>query len=1050
MTGTDALREEMIQRRLGGQVTGRRATIPRVPRGEPLPLSFGQRRLWVLDRIDPAGGEYLVPTVMRLPAELDPGLTRDAWQALADRHEVLRTRYVLIEDEPMQVIDESGAIDFEFRIFDDTDEALLWTAAEAESPFALDREWPVRVRLARLPEGDHLLVVVLHHIACDAWSNGVLGEEFGLLYGGEKELPDLPVQYADYAVWQRERLTGELRERILGYWRDQLADLPRLRLPLDRPRPAMRGGTGGTVGFRVSTATAERLRALGREHEATPFMVLLAAFHALIGRHCGTRDVVLGTAVCGRTRPEVDRMVGFLVNTLVIRARWQPDTTFGQLIDLVRDAMLGALDNQDLPFERLVEELQTERDPSRMPLFDVMFGSQTDDSLRVDLDELAATQVIPDSPAAKFDLSGYVEDLHDGSLLGRLEFATAIFDRSTVEALASRYVSLLDRLAADQHLPVALADLNSATVLEGPLAAEAPLVVDAFEAQVAATPDAVAIVAGERRLTYAELDARADGIARLLRDRGAGVGSVVGICLPRGEHLLPAMLGAWKAGAAYLPLDPSFPAERRAFMLADAGAEILLTEAELADLPAGTAPLQRDSHPDHLAYVMYTSGSTGRPKGVGVGHRSLAGYVAHATTYLGDSGGVPLFSSVAFDIVVPILFPALVTGRAVHLLPDDVDLSRLGATLASAGPYAFLNITPAHLELLCHQLTPDQARGLAGRLVLGGEALPYPLVQRWFGLAQDTPIINEYGPTEATVACLSYQVAPGDGTGTVPIGRPLPGVTAHVLDGELQPVPVGVIGELYIGGPGVAMGYLGRPGLTAERFVPGGGGVRLYRTGDLARLNHDGELEFHGRADDQVKVRGYRIEPGEIAAVLREHPGVRDAVVVPHEQSGTARLAAYVVGDAGQEEDLVRHCRRFLPDYMVPADLMVIDSLPLTVHGKTDFAALPQPGVTSTAARQAPRTETEEVIAGLWADALPGEPPGVHDDFFAAGGDSITAIRMIGSIRDAFDIDIPFRTFFEGPTVAALATAVEDAIRAEIEQLTYDEMLAYDEASGES
>ncbi|MEO3855319.1 amino acid adenylation domain-containing protein, partial [Acrocarpospora sp. B8E8] len=958
---TDADREEMIQRRLAGAGAGRRATIPRVPRGGPLPLSFGQRRLWVLDRIGSMGADYLVPTVMRMPPSLDPGLTRRAWEALVARHEVLRTRYVLVDEEPMQVVDEPGPIDFEFRELS-TDDALLWAAEVSETPFALATQWPVRVRLARLPEGDHLLVVVLHHIACDAWSNGVLGEEFGTLYaayagGGEAELPPLPVQYADYAVWQRDRLTGELRERILGYWREQLEDLPRMRLPLDRPRPQARGGTGGTVPFRVPATVAERLRELGKEHEATLFMVLLAAFQALLGRHCGTRDVVVGTAVCGRTRPEVDRMVGFLVNTLVIRSRWGHDASFAELVEIVRGSMLGALDNQDLPFERLVEELQAERDPSRMPLFDVMFGSQTDDSLRVDLDELAATQVVPDSPAAKFDLSCYVEDVTDGSLLGRLEFATAIFDRATIEGLAARYVRLLDLFAADQDTLVALAGMQeTGTVLTGPPAVEAPLVLDSFEAQARATPDAVAVATGGVRLTYAELDARANGIAHLLRERGAGPESVIGVRVPRGEHLMPALLGVWKAGAAYLPLDLATPPARLAQLLSNAGARILLAAPgpdgvvpdgtalegvalegvaledtalkgvaledtalkgkvpgdtvplgvvpegvdvvrvdRLGDLPA-TAPA-RATDPDQLAYVIFTSGSTGGPKGVLVSQRSLAGYIASTAGYPHGPGEVPLFSSAAFDLVVPALFQPLMSGRTLRLLPEGLDLADLGKALAASAPYTFAKMTPAHLELLTHQLTAEQAAGLSGLLVVAGQALPAELVRRWRALAPATPLINSYGPTETTVSCFAHLVPPGEepADGTVPIGLPMAGVTALILDAELRPVPDGVIGELHVGGPGLARGYLGRPGLTAERFIPAAGGGRLYRTGDLARRTATGEVEFHGRADDQVKIRGHRIEPGEIAAVLRAHPGVRDAVVVAHGQPGAPRLAGYAV-----------------------------------------------------------------------------------------------------------------------------------------------------------
>ncbi|GAB1818980.1 non-ribosomal peptide synthetase [Herbidospora sp. RD11066] len=1055
---TDAVREELIQARLAGGTTGRRQTIPRVPRGGPLPLSFGQRRLWVLDRLDHDGAEYLVPTVMRMPESLDPEVVRAAWQALADRHEALRTRYVLVGQEPMQVVDETGEIDFELRDLSE-EEALAWSEEASRTPFALDRDWPVRVRLAHLREGGYLLVIVLHHIACDAWSNGVLGEEFGLLYsaisaGVPATLPDLPIQYADFAVWQRERLTGDLREQILGYWRERLDGIPRLRLPLDRPRPALRGGTGGTVPFRVGAETAERLRTLAKEHDASLYMVLLAAFQGLLGRHCSTRDVVVGTVVCGRTRPEVDHMVGFMVNTLVVRTGWTPDADFHTLVDLTREAVLGSLDNQDLPFEQLVEELQPERDPSRMPLFDVMFGSQTDDSLRVGLDELDATQVVPDSPVAKFDLSGYVEDVADGSLLGRLEFATEIFDRPTIDAMAARYVRLLDLVAADPRAVVALAPIfgpGEVSTLE--VAADPPdlLVPDAVVAQARQTPDATAVTFPGGRLTYKELIERAGRVAHALRVLHQGPESVVGVNLGRHENLMPALLGCWLAGAAYLPMDPVFPVERRRLMLADAGASVVLCEpvtddlsgtpgltvVDVPSLEPGLVEEPAVHDPDGLAYVIYTSGSTGRPKGVMIKHDALADYVRHSAGYHRGEGGVPLFLSVAFDISVPSLWPALTNGRHVAMVPDDVDLADLGRALTACGPHAFIDLTPSHLELLTHQLSPEEASNLSGAYVLGGQALPYARVRAWRALDPDSPLINEYGPTEATVGCLrQYVTELGPDTETVPIGIPLPGVTASVVDEELRPVPPGVEGELVIAGPHLARGYLGRPGLTAERFVPAPGGGRLYRTGDLVALV-GGVMEFRGRVDDQVKIRGHRIEPGEIAAVLREHPLVRDAVVVARDQ----RLHAYATGEA-TFDDLLAHCRARLPEYMVPSAFVAVDTIPLTPHGKVDTAKLPVPDPSAGPTSRAPETETEQVVADLWAEVLGGGEPGAHDDFFASGGDSISAIRMIGSLRDAFEIDLPFRVFFAGPTVAALAVEVEEAVRAEIERMTHDELHA--------
>jgi amino acid adenylation domain-containing protein len=799
-------------------------------------------------------------------------------------------------------------------------------------------------------------------------------------------------------------------------------------------------------------------------------MTLLAGFATLLARYSGQWDVPIGTPVAGRDRPEVTDVVGFFLNSLVVRCDLRPELTFAQAVRRVREVATEAFAHQQLPFERLVDELAAERDLSRTPLYQVAFDLQDEGATSVVTADATAMDAFQRAwRVAKTDLTLFMWRGVDGRLDGAFEFATSIFDDATVARLADHFVRLLraavdapstrldrlDLLAPDEQAWLVTGCNSTAVDRDG------ASVLDLFEVQAAATPGAVAVRCGDSVVSYAELDSRANQIAHQLRASGIGSEATVGVLLDRGPKLLASLLAVWKTGAAYVPIDPGYPAERVRGMLTDAGAQLAITSSayserfSVATLLVDThalliaaspcAPLPRVADPDRLAYVIFTSGSTGRPKGVQITHRGLANHVRWAADELASqgTGGAPLFSSVAFDLVVPNLWAPLVTGQPVVMIEPSVDLAGLGAAIAAAGPFSFIKLTPGHLELLSHQLDRAQAQRLASVIVVAGEALSGELADRWYELLGPGRLINEYGPTEASVGTCTYPVVARQGVDVVPIGRPLPNLTMHVLDETLRPVPAGVVGELYVGGTGVARGYAGRPDLTADRFGPdpwGPPGARLYRTGDLARRRPDGVVDFLGRVDDQVKINGYRIEPGELHAVLASHPGVRNVCVLVRDQ----RLVAYYVGDA---DDLTEYCARRLPDFMIPDWIVAVPHIPLNANGKVDRAALPDPRTASgPEAAVAPRTVVEERIAEIWAELL-GRRVGVFDSFFKEGGHSILAVRLISLLHEEFELDLSIRLIFERPTIAGLAEAVEEQIRAEIDALSDAELSA--EPSGE-
>jgi amino acid adenylation domain-containing protein len=1064
----------------------RRADLPVLPAVVPagrtgaLPLSFAQERLWFIDRLEPGSALYNISVAWRLAGVLDVDALERALGEIVRRHEALRTVFAEVDGSPVQVVAPFGGFALPVEELSGGSEAERQAMAgrrageEARRAFDLSAGPLFRAGLLRGGEEDHVLLLSMHHIVSDGWSMGVLYRELSALYaayqqGRTSPLPELPVQYGDHALWQREHLRDGVLEGELAYWRDRLADAPvLLELPTDHPRPAVQTYRGATVAAELPLELLERLQALARSEGATLYMTLLSAFQVLLSKYSGSEDIVVGSPIAGRTRAEVEDLIGVFVNTLVLRTGLGGDPGFREVLRRAREVTLGAYEHQEVPFERLVAELQPERSLSHSPLFQVMFALQNAVGHAAALPGLEVSGLGAELASAQFDLFLMLKPTAQG-LRVRLNYSTDLFERGTVERMLGHLERVLEQVAADADVRLSrlelLGDAERARVLEewNRTGAEYPAgecIHELIEAQAARTPDAVAVRFDEESLTYRQLNEEANRLAHYLRRRGVGPEVPVGVLVERSPALITAVLGVLKAGGAYVPLDPTYPAERLRYVLEDSGARVLVTgggaRAALAgeevdgfavvDLDAEAEAITGEPEtppasgvlPQNLAYVIHTSGSTGRPKGTGVPHRGLVSSTRARTTWYGaDPEHFLLLSSIAFDSSVAGVFWTLCGGGALHLMRGEAQTepAEVVRRMGERGITDLLCVPSYYAALL--RFVREPLPSLA-RAIVAGEAATWDLAAQHRALLPHAELVNEYGPTEATVWSTAYRCPPGAagaGAAVIPIGGPIPNARAFVVDGHGRPVPVGVPGELWVGGAGVTRGYLGRPGLTAERFVPdpfsGEAGARLYRTGDRVRWRADGAIDYLGRFDHQVKVRGFRIELGEIEAVLRRHESVADCVVAVREDvPGDRRLVAYVVGEA-RAEALRAHVRRSSPEYMVPSAFVLLDALPLMPNGKLDRKALPAPEYAAGADRYvAPRTPVEEVLAGIWAEVLRLERVGVEESFFDLGGHSLLATRVVSRVRELFGVELPLRALFEGPTVAEMAGRVEERRRA--------------------
>jgi amino acid adenylation domain-containing protein len=1048
-------KRDLLQRRLRGEAEGPAPDrIGRRPTDEPAPLSFAQERLWFLDRLAPGNPFYNVASAVRLGGRPDMVALGRTVRELVRRHEVLRTRFTAHHGQPVQVIGTGDDIavqvlDVEPSAERSEDEQIAHLASsEAARPFDLERGPLLRVLVLRTQRGS-VLVLVLHHIVCDGWSMNVLFEELGSLYeafsaGAPSPLPDLDLQYADYAVWQRARLSGAAMERQLTYWRTRLQGLSTLQLTTDRPRPAVQRFRGRSTSVQFGAAWTADVRRLGHDHSTTPFMTLFAGFVAVLHRWTDQDDIVVGTPIAGRNRAELEQLIGFFVHSLVLRVDTTGDPSFRELLGRVRTVALGAYAHQDLPFESLVEDLRPPRDLSRNPLFQVMF--QVQGALQAGRTAAVALEGDLRSAVSKFDLTFSFTD--SDPLSATVEFDTDLFDPQTVDALCGQLEQLLAGAAADPDCPISriplLDDDEHRRLLSAgaatPRADRPGTVVDEFVAQAARSPEATAVVCGGDRLTYADLDRRANQLAHHLRARGAGTDVVVGIHVPRSAALVVAVLAVLKAGSAYLPLDPAYPAARIEQMLDDGRPELLITGGGVGDRlpphPATTIDLELDAvtlaagptdqpaslpRSGHLAYVMYTSGSTGHPKGVQVEHGGLLNVLEAQRELFGTDGDdrVLQFSSLSFDAS---MFEMLIAwGAGAALVVAEGEALLLGDALTRLLREQEVGVVVLPPSILS-TLDPDDLPRLR-TVTVAGEACPPDLVARW---APGRRFFNLYGPTEATIWATARACSVGDDR--VPIGRPIPHVACHVVDRQGQLVPWGVPGELWVGGAGVARGYLGRPELTAERFVTAAslGDGRFYRTGDRVRRLRNGELEFLGRIDDQVKVRGLRIEPAEIEAVLREHPGVREAAVGRPDRP-EATLVGYVVGDA-DPQSLRRWVGEVLPAHMVPSTIGVVPALPRSPSGKLDRQALlasRPPGAVGP--RTPPTTELEATIAAVWQEVLELDAVDVDQNFFDLGGHSLLMARVQARLQAELGRTVSIVDLFHRSTVRMLAAHLQAA-----------------------
>jgi amino acid adenylation domain-containing protein len=1064
-------------------VTKRRSIIPRLaprPRRDTYPLSYAQERLWFLEQTGLLGTAYSIPMALHLNGQLDVSALERSIAEIIGRHEILRARIRSIDGAPMQVIERDSSFTLEVTDLSEFPEAIRANELErisrsdAETPFNLSDGPLFRASLIRFSDRRHVLLMNMHHIVSDGWSLGILNRELSALYlahanGQPSPLPHLPIQYLDYAIWQRDWMAGEELERHLHYWRGQLRGLQTLDLPSDRNRPEVSSYKGDVVDFTIPPKLALRLRELAGAQSATLFMVLLSVMSLLLSQYSGSNDVVIGCPIAGRSRQEIEGLIGFFSNTLAIRADLSSAETFRQLIEHMKAVTLDAYAHQELPFERVVAELNPNRSLARQPIFQVMMMLHNFPQSELDLSGLSWNWLDRRRPISKFDMSWHFMEGAEG-LTGAVEYAIDLFDRGTICRMVESFRTILGHMLTRPDRPIKTLPLitegerRQVTQVfneTGVKYREELLIHQLFEEQVKRTPDAVAIEHEGRCLTYAELNGRANRLARHLLGQGVGPDQVVGIFFERGFGMVVGILGILKAGGAYLPLDPSYPAERLQQMLEDAAPRLVLTETdlrgmlpatearvialnekleELSDVANDLRPAELGLSSQNLVYVIYTSGSTGRPKGTAMRHCSVVNLIEWHRGFFGNAERLRVlqFAALSFDVAFQEIFSTICTGGTLVLIDEwgRRDAAVLTDFLCN-GPIHRLFVPPLMLQSIAeHCKTSEQVPSGLKEVITAGEQLRItPEIKHLFKRLNGCRLHNHYGPTEThVVTALTLAEDPAEWPDLPSIGRPIANARIYLLDRQMRPVPIGVVGEIYIGGAGVARGYLNHPELTEQRFLSDPYSTdprsRLYRTGDLGRWRSDGTLEYLGRNDHQVKIRGFRVELGEIEAQLLQQEQVKQATVIaredePHEK----RLVAYVVPANGcipRVEALQAHLKAALPEHMVPSAFVMLEALPLTPSGKLDRQALPAPDRQSCSSRhfEAPQGEIEEALAEIWQELLRVERIGRNDNFFELGGHSLQIMRLISRIYDRCAVLLTVPVIFQRPTVALLAQSI--------------------------
>lgn len=1046
-----------------------------------LPTSWAQQRLWFIDQLEGTGTAYNVPVVVRLHGNLDQKALQAALCALVQRHEVLRTIIVNVEGEPRQEIAASGrfelqSIDLSGIVESDQAQVRLQKIAEAQMPFDLRLGPLIRGRLLKLRPDEHVLIITMHHIVSDAWSMNVMLQELAELYsayseGSSDPLQPLPVQYADYALWQRQWLQGPILDKQLSYWRGRLADAaPELELPTDRGRPAVQGYRGQSFEFVLDSSQSAEIKTLARRHGLTLFMVFYAGWAILLSRLSGQEDIVIGTPVLNRPRPELERLIGFFVNTLALRIEVSPDMQLTDFLQHVKEVAIGAFNHQDVPFEHLVEALRPERSLRCHPIFQVMFALQSAPQSELNFHGLSAAFEDGVDETSKFDLLLLLEERGD-QIKGRVTYDTELFDRITIERTIACFIVLLKSMTVAEQSPIAnlpilpLSERRRGIELFN--ATDAPyskekLIHELFEAQVQRTPNAVSVTHEDRSLTYAELNAKANQLARYLRSEGIGPDKLVGICAERSLEMVIGLLAILKAGGAYLPLDPNYPPDRLQQMLDDSAPPLVLTQTHLTSVLAATRaklvllnpefremqgyaqenllPADLGLTSQNLLYVIYTSGSTGQPKGTAMPHRAMVNLIEWHRNSIPTSEGcrVLQYAALSFDVAFQEIFSTICAGGVLVLLDESVrrDAGAL-LELLSNQLVERLFVPPMMLQSLseCLKTTGTAPRRLADVITAGERLCITPEIINFFKQVGECRLHNHYGPTEThVVTALTLPGSPDEWPATPTIGQPISNTQIYILDPQRQLMPVGVSGEIYIGGANVARGYLNRPELTAKRFLrnPFRATERslLYMTGDLGRWRADGTVEYLGRNDDQVKIRGYRIELGEIETLLTRHPQVREAAVVAREDvQDEKRLVAYItvrqrIGPPVAE--LRAHLKRTLPDYMVPSAVVILDQMPLTLSGKLNRRALPPPeqGAYASEEYQAPEGSIEEALAEIWRELLRTDRIGRHDNFFELGGHSLLVVKALFRINQSLRVSLRVTDVYRSPTIRELAARI--------------------------